>query len=176
MPHKVNPDLSEALIYHARTIPRLAEVMLEDVVNFNERDNTSRPNQTFGELLLAAEAMLQDASRLLDRLQVDAVAMRRNLDRTAGLIRSTAVTEALARHVGKAAAEDAVRRASERARTGHDQFAEALLADPEIAMHLDRETLSQLLDPLGDLDGAARQVDAVVAESRATRAAGCRAQ
>jgi adenylosuccinate lyase len=175
MPHKVNPDRSEALIYHARTIPRLAEVVQDDVINFHERDNTSRPNDTVGELLVASGAMLQDASRLLERLQVDAPAMRRNLERSGGLVRSQAVTEALTGQLGKAAAEDAVRRAAEQVRAGQADFATALLANPDIARVTDRAALEQLLDPLADLDGARRQVDAVVAASRAARSAGCRA-
>jgi len=174
MPHKVNPDRSEALIYHARSIPRLAQVVQDDVVNFHERDNTSRPNQTVGEVLIASGAMLQDASRLLERLQVDGAAMRRNLDRSGGLIRSQAVTEALAGNLGKSVAEEAVRRAAERARTGEADFASALLADPAVAAVLDPAALAKLLDPLADLDGARAQVDAVVEASRASRAAGCR--
>jgi adenylosuccinate lyase len=176
MPHKVNPDRSEALIHHARTIPRLAEVIQDDVVNFSERDNTLRPNQVLGELLMAAQAMLQDAKRLLDQLRVDAEAMRRNLDRSGGMVRSSAVTEALAPMLGKGAAEDAVRRASERARTDRTSFAAALRADPIIAGALDADAVDRLLDPLADLAGSQRQVDDVVAASRASRAKGCPAR
>jgi adenylosuccinate lyase len=173
MPHKVNPDRSEALIYHARTIPRLAQVVQDDVINFHERDNTSRPNETVGEVLVASGTMLQDASRLLERLQVDAAAMRRNLDRSGGLIRSQAVTEELARHLGKSVAEETVRRAAELTRGGQTGFAAALLADPAVAGVLDPALLGKLLDPLADLDGARAQVDAVVDASRASRAAAC---
>jgi len=175
MPHKVNPDRSEALIYHARTIPRLAEVVRDDVINFHERDNTSRPNDTIAEVLIASGTMLQDASRLLERLQVDAAAMRRNLERSGGLVRSQAVTEALTGPLGKVAAEEAVRHAAAQVRAGQADFATALLADPQVARALDRAALARLLDPLADLDGARRQVDAVVAASRAARSAGCRA-
>jgi adenylosuccinate lyase len=175
MPHKVNPDRSEALIYHARTIPRLAQVVQDDVINFHERDNTSRPNETVGEVLLASGTMLQDAGRLLERLQVDPAAMRRNLDRGSGVIRSQAIVEALAQHLGKSSAEEAVRRAVDRVRSGQADFAAALLADPSIAGVFDPAALEKLLDPLADLDGARAQVDAVVTASRAARAAGCAA-
>ncbi len=50
MAQKVNPNKSEMLIQSARTIPRLAEVVLDDVVNFFERDNTSGPNATLKEI------------------------------------------------------------------------------------------------------------------------------
>jgi adenylosuccinate lyase len=173
MPHKVNPDRSEALIHHARTIPRLAQVVQDDVINFHERDNTSRPNEMVGEVLLASGAMLRDAGRLLERLQVDPSAMRRNLDRSSGVIRSQAIVEALAHHLGKPAAEESVRRAVDRVRTGQADFAAALLADPSVAGVLDPAALEKLLDPLAELDGARVQVDAVVAASRDSRAAGC---
>lgn len=175
MPHKVNPDLSEALLNHARTIPRLAEVQLDDVVNFHERDNTSRPNANLGALLQASQDMLQDAAALLGRLEVDTVAMRRNLDRTGGQVRSQAVVQALSGRTGEAAAEAAVRRAADRSRDGAVSFAQALREDPEVAAVLDAPSLAALLDPLADLAGAAAQVDAVVAASRAARAAGCAA-
>ena len=60
MAQKVNPSKSEALIHAARTIPRLAEVVLDDVVNFFERDSTVGPNEVLEEISVATEANLRD--------------------------------------------------------------------------------------------------------------------
>ena len=53
MPHKNNPSLSEALIHYSRTIPALSDIVADDMINFFERDNTSRPNDAIGELSMA---------------------------------------------------------------------------------------------------------------------------
>lgn len=42
MPHKRNPRAPEGLVHAGQTIPRLAEVLGDDVVNLFERDNTAR--------------------------------------------------------------------------------------------------------------------------------------
>ena len=70
MPHKNNPNRSEALIQFGRSIPRLAEVVLDDVDNFFERDNTSRPNKVLEQISLESDQMLAQAEPLLARLEV----------------------------------------------------------------------------------------------------------
>jgi adenylosuccinate lyase len=172
MPHKVNPELSESLIHASRVLPRQAEVILDDVVNVFERDNVSRPNAAMGDLMIGAEAMILDAAALTAALAVDAAAMRRNLDRTGGLISAQAVTQALLARLSQEQAEEAVRRAVARVQT-ETSFEKALLAEPEIARILSPAEIHRLLDPTRGLETAARQVDRVVAASRARAGQTC---
>lgn len=167
MPHKSNPSLSEALIHHGRVVPRLADIVIDDMVSFFERDNTSRSNAALGDLSIAAAGMLDDAARLIGRIEADPVAMRRNLDRTGGQIMSQRVVFALAPTLGRIDAEERVRTA---AFAGPDGFRDALLADPEIAARLTPDALDALLDPTADLGLAGPQLDRVIAEARARRA------
>src|SRR5690606_4417889 len=98
---KVNPSKSEALIHASRTIPRLAEVVLDDVVNFFERDSTVGPDATLKEISVQTASNLATAKRLIETLQVNRAAMRENLDKTRGLIMTQRISFALAPRIGK---------------------------------------------------------------------------
>jgi adenylosuccinate lyase len=171
MPHKRNPSLSEALIYHGRTIAALAEIVLADVENVFERDNTSRPNETLGQISIEAAQMLNDARRLVARLEVDPVRMRANIDLTDGMIMSQRVMLHLAESMSREDAETRVRLAAERSLTSGKGFRAELLSDPVIGQELSG-TIDALLDPLADLGLAAEQTDATrdwIANVRASR-------
>lgn len=55
MPHKKNPKWPERLVHHGRKIPRLGEVLLDDVANSFERDNTDTPNRMVEEISIEAK-------------------------------------------------------------------------------------------------------------------------
>lgn len=170
MPQKTNPSLSEALIHHGRVVPRLAEVVADDVVNMFERDNTSRPNDALGDLGLATERMLIDAERLIGRIEVDPDAMAANLRRTDGRIMAQRLVFALGEAIGRGAAEEAVRAAATVAGPEPGAFRAALLAEPAIAAALSPAELDALLAPETYLGLAGAQVDRVIAAARAARA------
>lgn len=171
MPHKRNPSLSEALIHHGRTIAAVAEIVLADVENVFERDNTSRPNATLGDISIEAAQMLNDSRRLVMRLEVDPLRMRANIDLTDGMIMSQRVMLYLAESMSREEAETRVRLAAERSLGSGKSFRAELLSDPLIARELDGK-LDALLDPLADLGLAAKQTDATrdwIAHVRALR-------
>lgn len=168
MPHKRNPALSEALIHHGRTIPALAEIILADVENMFERDNTSRPNDTLASISKEAARSLRDMNRLITRLEVDETAMRRNIDRTDGMIMSQRIVLHLARQMRREEAEEHVRQAAERSLSRQTSFASELLADQRLAPLLG-EDLAWLLDPVSDLGLVREQVAATWAWSAERR-------
>lgn len=170
MPHKSNPSLSEALIHHGRVMPRLAAIVIDDMVSFFERDNTSRSNRAVGELSIAAAEMLRDAERLIGRLEVNEAAMRSNLDRTDGMIMSQQLVFALAEPLGRVEAEERVRAAAFAAASTPGGFQAALAADPDIAAALSEDELAALLDPTTYLGLAGAQLDRTIAEARSARA------
>lgn len=171
MPHKVNPSLSEALIQHSRRIPRLAEIVLDDMINFFERDNTSRPNRAIEDVTLATEEMLGDASRLISRLRVDESRMAGNLQRSQGWILTQRIVFAVQDDLGREAAEQRLRGlAADAAGTGAS-LREAIEADAELSVLIPPEELGTLLDPTTYLGLDAELVDAVIAEARAARLA-----
>lgn len=169
MPHKVNPSLSEALIQHSRRIPRLAEIVLDDMINFFERDNTSRPNQAVEDVALATEEMLGDASRLISRLRVDEDRMEANLLRSQGWILTQRIVFAVQDDLGREAAESRLRDLAAAAVETGASLREAIEGDAELSALIAPEEAENLLDPNTYLGLDAEMVDAVIAEARAAR-------
>lgn len=163
MPHKKNPRWPERVVHHGRKIPRLAEVLLDDVENSFERDNTSGPNRIIEEISLEAEKMMRDTKALLSKLRVNKERMRGNLDRTDGMIMAQRLMLDLARKIDRTEAEDRVRLAAQKSIDSKLSFRSALLADPVLAPYL-RENIDELLNPETYLGLAREQVDKTVAE------------
>lgn len=166
MPQKVNPVRSEALIHFGRTLSHSAEVFLDDVVNFYERDNTSRPNALMGEFLIEADHMLETAEQLLSVLDVDESRMRANLEASGALLRAQAVVQALTPEIGREKAASEVKAAALESHKSGKAFEDSLMERPLIQAAISAEALSELLNPFADLEGASKQVEAVVAASR----------
>jgi adenylosuccinate lyase len=169
MAQKVNPSKSEALIHAARTIPRLAEVVLDDVVNFFERDSTAGPNEVLEEISVATEANLRTATRLLETLQVNRAAMRENLNKTKGFIMTQRVAFALSPKIGKEAADERLHAIAQLALQTNVDFRTALLQDPTVSKLLSAQEIEELLQPEGYIGLAREEVAAVVAHVEALR-------
>jgi len=169
MPHKNNPALSHALRQQARSVPRLAEIVADDMINFFERDNTSRPNRAVEDVSLAAEDMLVDASRLIDRLEIDTERMRENLDRSDGWIMTQRLVFALSDVVGREHAEARLRELADEAIETGASLREAIVGDPELGSVFSVDELDALLDPTTytGLDG--ELIDAVIEQALARR-------
>ncbi len=170
MPHKINPSLSEALIQHSRTIPALAGIVQADMVNFFERDNTSRPNQAVEDVAIATEDMLGDASRLISRLQVNETRMAENLARSQGWILTQRIVFAVQDALGREGAEHRLRDLAAAATGTGASLREAIEGDAELYALLPPEEWDALLDPRTYLGLDAEIVDEVIAEARAGRA------
>ena len=82
MPHKRNPELSEHLVTLARLVRSSASVILEGTVTEHERDGRAWKAEwvAFPETCLLTGTALRFTQRILGGLEVDEVAMRRNLD------------------------------------------------------------------------------------------------
>ena len=169
MPHKNNPSQSEALVQYSRTIPALAAVVADDMMNMFERDNTSRPNRVVADISVESEDMLAAASRLISRLEVDPEAMRRNLDRSGGWILSQRFVFALAPHMGRTEAEELIRDLAHQARDSGADLRETVMANAAIRDALGEAEIDRLLDPTTYTGLAGEQVDAVIAAARAAR-------
>lgn len=170
MAQKVNPSKSEVLIQNSRTIPRLSEVVLDDVVNFFERDNTSGPNATLEDISIKSEQNLKTATELLSNLAVHRDAMRRNIDRSKGFILAQRVVFALSSKFGKETADEKVRAVIHKAMAANSDFRTALLADPELSQILTPAALDELLKPEGYTGLADAEISAVIADAEALRA------
>lgn len=162
MPHKKNPSQSEALIFYSRKIPRMAEVVLDDMVNVFERDNTSRTNRELADISLEAEKMVLAAQRLIKRLKVKPEVMAQNLNKTHGLIMAQRVAFYLAEKIGKTTANNKLHKLATKALEQQVSLRYLIENDQELATHFDQDTLDRLFDPHTYLGLAEEQVDAVI--------------
>lgn len=161
MPHKQNPRRPERVIAHSRKIPRLAEILLDDVENTFERDNTSGPNRVVEEISLEAERMMRDTQRMIEVIVVNDQRMLDNVNQTDGMVMAQRLTLFLARHISKHAAEEHVREAANLSIRNKIPFRQALLGDPKISPFL-RNDLDTLLDPEGYLGLSTEQVEETI--------------
>lgn len=170
MPHKNNPSRSSALRQHARLVPRLAEVVGDDMINYFERDNTSRPNRVLEGISLETEELLEDASELIARLDIDEDQMRENLKTSHGWILTQRLAFALGEKIGREHAEIRLRSLAEQAKESDISLREAIEADPELSRVLPQDQLEVLFKPETYLGLDAELIDAVIAEAMASRA------
>jgi adenylosuccinate lyase len=161
MPHKQNPRMPERLIAHSRKIPRLAEILLDDVENSFERDNTSGPNRIVEEISLEADRMMRDTLKMIEVIVVNDSRMLENVNQTDGMVMAQRLVLFLSPTIPKSEAEDHIRRAAQLSIARDISFREALLQDPVISPHLEAH-LDELLDPKGYLGLSAQQVDETV--------------
>ncbi len=129
----MNPSLSEALIQHGRSVPRLAEIVQDDMINVFERDNTSRPNRAVADIALASEGMLGDTSRLISRLRVNEARMAENLELSRGWILTQRIVFAVQDDLGRDGAEHRLRDLATASTGTGVSLREAIESDPELS-------------------------------------------
>jgi adenylosuccinate lyase len=143
MPHKRNPILSERMTGMARLLRGYAQVGLENVALWHERDisHSSAERVVLPDASIALHYMLVKFTGLIEGLVVDSDRMRSNLDATRGLVFSQGVLLAL---VEKGMTRDeAYRLVQGHAMTTWDrggELREQLAADPDVP--LDDEELA----------------------------------
>jgi adenylosuccinate lyase len=114
------------------------------------------------EICLLLGAQLELSQRLLAGLVVKPQNMRRNLERSGGVVLSEAVMMALAGSVGRDRAHALLLEISRQAQARGVPFSEAVSADPAVRRLLPPRRLAAALDFRNSLGQAGRFVDAVL--------------
>ena len=158
MPHKRNPERSEHLDTLARLVRAAAGVLLEGTSGVHERDGRAWKAEwvALPEVCLLTATACALAADLLTGLEVDAAAMRRNLDDYTGSEQALAL---LAERLGRHAARETLQTALAQGRRDGRPMAEALSA----AGLLDAAELAAI-EPDPGASGA--MVDLVLARAR----------
>jgi 3-carboxy-cis,cis-muconate cycloisomerase len=167
MPHKRNPAGCLLALEAATRAPGLAATLLGQLAPEHERGLGQWQSQwfTLRELACAAGSALAAMSEVLRGLQVDAGAMRRNLERTNGLVFS----EALALRVSRPLAD----RLCEQAARSGESLLEVARADPEVKKRLKKAQLEALFEAQSQFGAAQAMIERVLedwATSRETAA------
>ena len=158
MPHKRNPVVAERICGLARVVRAAAQVGLENVPLWHERDisHSSAERVVVPDAFLALDYMLDRFAWLVGGLVVDSERMRTNLESSRGLVFSQRVLSALvAAGQSRDEAYRIVQRNALRAWDEGLDFRELAEADPEI--ELDSGALADCFD----LSETVRHVDLI---------------
>jgi 3-carboxy-cis,cis-muconate cycloisomerase len=164
MPQKRNPISSEYVIAAARGVHALAPLMLTAMIGDHERSTGAWQSERLAlpECFVLTAGALARVRSLAEGLVADPARMRANLDADGGLIMAEAVSSALTAVMGRAAAHEAVERASLRAMHERKSFRQTLLDDEKICTHFSDVEIDRLLDPANYLGSSGDFVDRVV--------------
>ncbi|GCL62637.1 class-II fumarase/aspartase family protein [Pseudaquabacterium pictum] len=166
MPQKRNP-ISSAYTHGAISVLRQHAAALMDAM-VADHERSTGPWQIEWIVLPEAFCLLAGALRqmraVVDGLEVDAEAMRRNIDMTGGLVMSEAVMMGLGPYIGREYAHDLVYDLCRQSLQTKAPLIELLAAHPEISRHVSRDQLLEMLDPARYLGQSGVMVDRVLAQ------------
>ena len=165
MPQKRNP-ISSCYIHAAISVVRQhAAALMDAMVADHERSTGPWEIEwiVLPEAFCLMAGALKQSRFVLEGLQVDAQAMRRNIDLTEGLVMSEAVMMGLGPYIGREYAHDLVYDLCRQAIAERKPLLDLLAAHPEIAKHVDRKALQAMLDPANYLGQSGHMVDRVLA-------------
>src|SRR6187551_3075715 len=161
MPQKRNP-ISSCYIHAGISVVRQhAAALMDAMVADHERSTGPWEIEWIAlpESFCLLAGALKQARAVLEGLEVDPVAMRRNIDLTHGLVMSEAVMMGLGRHIGREYAHDLVYDICREALRQQRPLLDLLAEHPEINRHLDRAALARLCDPANYLGQSGVMVD-----------------
>jgi 3-carboxy-cis,cis-muconate cycloisomerase len=165
MPQKRNP-ISSCYIHAAISVVRQhAAALMDAMVADHERSTGPWEIEwiVLPEAFCLTAGALKQSRAVLEGLEVDAQAMRRNIDMTGGLVMSEAVMMGLGPYLGREYAHDLVYDLCRESLARKVPLIELLAAHPQIAGHVDRAALERMLDPAHYLGQSGHMVDRVLA-------------
>lgn len=165
MPHKRNPAACLLALEAALRAPGLAATALGQLTPEHERGLGHWQSQPFilRDLACGAASALAAMGEVMAGLQVDADAMRANLEARGGLVYSEAVALRLSRKTADRLCEEAVRSGK--------SLLEVMRADPEVARTMNGEELQALFQPENVFGSAGAMIEQALAEWQARREA-----
>ena len=161
MPQKKNPRGPGDLLEYSRIIPRLSEIVLDDMINSFERDG-EKSDDELKQISIVTEQMLDRAKPLLKELKVNKQKMRDNLDLTNGLILSQRLTFYLADKIGKDTANDLMHDVAKFALENNLTLEEAALQNEIISKNITKSELKNILNPETYIGLAVQQAQLII--------------
>ena len=168
MPQKRNPISSCYIHAQVSVVRQHAAALMDAMIADHERSTGPWEIEwiVLPEAFCLIAGALKQSRFVLEGLEVDAGAMRRNIDRTQGLVMSEAVMMGLGQYIGREYAHDLVYDICRVAVSEGRPLLDLLAEHPEINKHLDRHALAELCDPGNYLGQSGVMVDRVLATLR----------
>lgn len=149
MPHKRNPIVSEQMSGLARVIRANSMAAMENIALWHERDisHSSVERIIIPDSTILLDYMLVKITKLINQLMVYPDNMKKNLEKTGGLIYSQRILLELAkRGVSREDAYSTVQRNAMKAWRKEGNFKELLLNDQEISTYLSSREIEDCFD------------------------------
>jgi adenylosuccinate lyase len=165
MPHKRNPIKSEQVCGLARIVRASVEPALLNNTLWDERDltNSSCERVLFPEASILTDHCLRLMTTVLDTLEINRAAIRRNLGFLHGInMAESVMIELTRRGMNRQDAHERVRMASMQALAESRPLADVLGEDPEIIRYCSRNDLGILLAPDAYIGTSVAQVNRVI--------------
>ena len=165
MPQKRNPIGCAYICSMASSVRGMASGLVEAVVADHERSTGPWEIEwiLLPQLCCLTDATLMHTQYLLEGLEVDEVAMERNLGLTKGMVVSEAVMMGLGKKLGRQHAHDLVYDICRKADGDGRPLVELLLEDKEIkASGVEEDEIRKLCDPGNYLGLSAEMVDLIL--------------
>ena len=165
MPQKRNPIGSAYIHANISMVRQHVAALLDSLVADHERSTGPWEIEWIAlpEIFCLSAGALKQTRNILSGLEVNARAMRRNLDITGGLVVSEAVMMGLGPTLGRQRAHDVVYDICRAVIATGRPFLDLLAENAEIAAHMTREQLAPLVDPANYLGQCGEMVDRVLA-------------
>ena len=166
MPQKRNP-IASCYIHAAISVVRQhAAALMDAMVADHERSTGPWEIEwiVMPEAFCLMAGALKQTRAVLEGLEVDAAAMRRNIDMTHGLVMSEAVMMGLGPYIGREYAHDLVYDICREALKQQRPLLDLLCENAQIMKHVSREQLAAMCDPNNYLGQSGVMVDRVLAQ------------
>ena len=161
LPHKRNPVGAMFAREAGLRAPGLVANLVAGVPGEHERGLGQWQSQfwTLGELFAAAGSGADAMLEVVGGLNVDADAMRRNLDAMRGFVYAEALTMALAATLGKSGAHARVEVLCRRAQDRGETLQQALAQEAELANSVPPDALARIFEPSSQFGSAGTMID-----------------
>jgi 3-carboxy-cis,cis-muconate cycloisomerase len=168
MPHKRNPVTCEVVLAAATRVPGLTSILLAAMPQEHERalGGWQAEWQTMPEIARLSAGALHHMVDTIAGLEIDSGRMQQNLDLTRGLIFAEAVTAVLAKKVGKVKAHQILEGASRRTIAEKSHLRDVLAADAQVSVHLSKDEIDKLFEPLNYTGVAGQFIDRAIEGSK----------
>lgn len=165
MPHKRNPIIAERICGLSRVIKASVIPALDNIPLWHERDltNSSCERIIIPETCILTDYILNLTIKLLENLDFNEEAIRKNLELSKGRIMAEAVMMKLVeRGMGRQDAHELVRKIAILSEESNISFKEALLNNREITRYLKPDEIEEILKPENYIGTAVKQVEELI--------------